>query len=123
LSPRHWLRDQAATLLARFDAAWRRWARDWYLVPAEAFPHWRGRSVSGPTAATFTVILTEHPDGGFVANVPALPEVMTEGETLDETIGMATEAIRALLAYRADMGIAVPHDVASVMCRVTIDDW
>jgi predicted RNase H-like HicB family nuclease len=43
----------------------------------------------------YTIIL--HPDteeGGFTVTVPALPGCVTQGETLEEAIAMAKEAIR-----------------------------
>lgn len=52
----------------------------------------------------FTVILEPQPDGGFTVSVPALPEVVTEGETEAEALKMAEEAIRAVLEYRRDHG-------------------
>lgn len=73
-----------------------------------------------PTLA-FTVLLTAQPQGGFAAAVPALPEVVTEGDTPQETLAMAEEAIRALLAYRSDMGIPVPQDTLPLVCRVIIE--
>jgi predicted RNase H-like HicB family nuclease len=37
--------------------------------------------------------------------VPALPEVVTEGDTEQEALANAEEAIRAILAYRRDHGL------------------
>jgi len=48
----------------------------------------------------FTVILEPQAEGGFTVSVPALPEVVTEGENEAEALAMAKEAIRAVLAYR-----------------------
>ena len=42
----------------------------------------------------------------------ALPEVVTEGETDTETRAMAEEAVRAILEYRRDQGIAIPGTVS-----------
>jgi antitoxin HicB len=53
----------------------------------------------------FTVILEPQAEGGFTVRVPALPEVVTEGENEAEAMAMAEEAIRAVLAYRWDHGI------------------
>jgi antitoxin HicB len=46
---------------------------------------------------SFSVILEPQPGGGFTVLVPALPEVVTEGDTEQEALGAAQEAIRARL--------------------------
>ena len=57
---------------------------------------------------SYTVVLEPQPEGGFTVHVPALPEVVTEGETESEAMTMAEEAIRAAPSYRRDHGIAAP---------------
>jgi len=54
---------------------------------------------------SFSVVLEPQEDGGFTVLVPALPEVVTEGDTEQEALANAREAIRAILAYRRDNGI------------------
>lgn len=61
---------------------------------------------------SFSVILEPQESGGFTVLVPALPEVVTEGDTEREALANAEEAIRAALAYRRDNGLAVPSDAA-----------
>jgi len=46
---------------------------------------------------TYTIILEPAEEGGFVVHVPALPEVCTEGETEEEALAMAREAIELVL--------------------------
>jgi antitoxin HicB len=53
----------------------------------------------------FTVVLEPQPEGGFTVSVPALPEVVTEGESEAEALQMAQEAIRLVLDYRRDQGL------------------
>ena len=55
-----------------------------------------------PTSHGFSVILEPQDGGGFTVLVPALPEVVTEGDTEPEALANAEEAIRAVLAYRRD---------------------
>ncbi len=50
----------------------------------------------------YTVVLEPQPEGGFTVHVPALPEVVTEGDTEAEALAMAEETIRMVLAYRRD---------------------
>ncbi len=56
---------------------------------------------------SLSVILEPQEDGGFTVLVPALPEVVTEGDTQREALANAHEAIRTLLSYRRDHGIAI----------------
>jgi antitoxin HicB len=58
---------------------------------------------------SFSVILEPQEGGGFTVLVPALPEVVTEGDTEEEALANAREAIRAILDYRRDHGIAIPQ--------------
>lgn len=50
----------------------------------------------------FAVILEPQECGGFTVLVPDLLEVVTEGETKEEALANAEEAIRAVLAFRRD---------------------
>jgi antitoxin HicB len=69
---------------------------------------------------SFSVILEPQQDGGFTVLVPALPEVVTEGDTKEEALANAEEAIRAIVAYRRDNGIAIPADAHPEIRRVTV---
>ena len=60
---------------------------------------------------SFSVILEPQEGGGFTVLVPALPEVITEGDTEQEAL-LNAEAIRAVLDYRRDHGIVIPSDAA-----------
>lgn len=57
--------------------------------------------------SSFSVVLEPQEGGGFTVLVPALPEVITEGDTEQEALANAEEAIRAILAYRRDQELAV----------------
>jgi antitoxin HicB len=69
---------------------------------------------------SFSVVLEPQEGGGFTVLVPALPEVVTEGDTEQEALANAEEAIRAILAYRRDQGLAVPSDANPEIRRVTV---
>ncbi len=68
----------------------------------------------------FTVILEPQQDGGFTVLVPALPEVVTEGDTEAEALANAEEAIRAVIEYRRDNGLPIPADTTPEIRRVTV---
>lgn len=69
---------------------------------------------------SFSVVLEPQEGGGFTVLVPALPEVVTEGETEQEALANAEEAIRAILAYRRDQGLTIPADAYPEIRRVTV---
>ncbi len=69
---------------------------------------------------SFSVVLEPQEEGGFTVLVPALPEVVTEGDTEEEALTNAREAIRAILSYRRDHGIAIPADAQPEIRRVTV---
>jgi antitoxin HicB len=73
-----------------------------------------------PKNYSFSVILEPQEGGGFTVLVPALPEVITEGDTEQEVLRNAEEAIRAILEYRRDNGIAIPADADPQIRRLTI---
>jgi antitoxin HicB len=60
---------------------------------------------------TYSVILEPAEEGGFVVHVPALPEVITEGETEAEALAMAKDAIELVLASRRERGEPIPVEV------------
>ena len=69
---------------------------------------------------SFSVILEPQEEGGFTVLVPALPEVVTEGDTEQEALANAEEAIRAILEYRRYNGIPIPADAHPEIRRVTV---
>jgi antitoxin HicB len=69
---------------------------------------------------SYSVVLEPQEGGGFTVLVPALPEVVTEGDTEHEALANAEEAIRAVLAYRQDQGMAIPADANPEIRRVTV---
>ena len=69
---------------------------------------------------SFSVVLEPQEGGGFTVLVPALPEVVTEGETEQEALANAEEAIRAIVAYRRDQGMIIPADAQPEIRRVTV---
>jgi antitoxin HicB len=69
---------------------------------------------------SFSVILEPQEEGGYTVLVPALPEVVTEGDTEQEAMANAEEAIRAILSYRRDHGITIPSDTLPEIRRITV---
>ena len=62
----------------------------------------------------YTVIFDPAVEGGYVVTCPALPGLVTEGDTLEEAREMARDAIRGYLeSLRAD-GLPMPSEPASL---------
>lgn len=60
---------------------------------------------------TYTVVLDPDPDeGGYTVTVPALPGVVTQGQTVEQCLERAQEAIALHLAALADDGEAIPEE-------------
>ena len=66
---------------------------------------------------TYTIILEPAEEGGFVVHVPALPEVVTEGDTEGEALAMAKDAIELVLASRRERGEPIPEETAEPVVR------
>jgi antitoxin HicB len=62
----------------------------------------------------YTVVLDPDPEGGFTVTVPALPSVVTEGDTLDEALTNAREAIELALEVLAERGEKPPIETGEV---------
>jgi antitoxin HicB len=58
----------------------------------------------------FTVVMTPDETGGYVVTCPALPGLVTEGDTLEEARAMATDAIRGYLESLKKDGEPIPVD-------------
>jgi antitoxin HicB len=69
---------------------------------------------------SYSVVLEPQEGGGYTVLVPALPEVVTEGENEQEALANAKVAIRAVLAYRRDHGLAIPADAHPEIRSVTV---
>ena len=61
----------------------------------------------------YTVLFEPVPEGGYHVIVPALPEVVTYGETLDEAREMAADAIKCVLQSMLKDNEPIPDDIAA----------
>ncbi len=59
---------------------------------------------------TYRVLLNEEPEGGFTVTVPSLPGCITFGDTLDEALAMAKEAIEGYIEILKEQGEVIPDD-------------
>lgn len=84
----------------------------------------RGQRATMPIMTlTYSVVLDPAEEGGYVVRVPRLPGCVTEGDTLEEAIDNAREAITAyLLSLRDDGQEIPPPDAGGIRVeRVAVD--
>jgi len=60
---------------------------------------------------SYTVLFKLIEEGGYNVIVPAIPEICTFGETLEEAREMAKDAIRCYLESAIKLGEPIPKDV------------
>lgn len=67
---------------------------------------------------TYTVVLWSEEVGGYSVQVPALPGCWTQGETVEEALDMAREAIGGYLAVLAEDGDPLPVEGDDLVLRL-----
>ena len=74
-----------------------------------------------PGLRSFDVVLRPEPEGGFTVRVPALPEIVSWGETEQEALSNAEEAISLVVEDRTARGEPVPSPDAVRMRSVQVN--
>ena len=69
----------------------------------------------------YTVIMTPDETGGYVVTCPALPGLVTEGDTLEEAREMAAEAILCYIEGLEKDGEPLPADIDIIAEAVTVE--
>ena len=59
---------------------------------------------------TYRILLNKEPEGGFTVTVPSLPGCITYGETMDEAIANAKEAVELFLESLKAHGEPIPTE-------------
>ncbi|HKG25697.1 MAG TPA: type II toxin-antitoxin system HicB family antitoxin [Thermomicrobiales bacterium] len=72
---------------------------------------------------TYSVLLQPAPDeGGFTVTVPELPGIVTQGESFEEALAMARDAIALHVEGLAADGLEVPIErVAPIIAQVQVE--
>ena len=58
-----------------------------------------------------TVILTPQPEGGYTVTCKELPELITEGDSVDEALHNVEDAFAATLELYEDFGRSLPESI------------
>ncbi|MBI2909678.1 MAG: type II toxin-antitoxin system HicB family antitoxin [Chloroflexi bacterium] len=70
---------------------------------------------------SYRVRLRKEPEGGYTVIVPSLPGCITYGETVEESMAMAKEAIEAYIESLEAHGEEIPTDEGVVESTVTVE--
>lgn len=69
----------------------------------------------------FAVVLEpDAAEGGFSAFVPALPEIATQGESVETALANAADAIQVALTYRIQNGLEIPESDSAEVHHVHV---
>jgi antitoxin HicB len=61
---------------------------------------------------TYTFLFNPEPEGGYTATCPALPGLVTYGDTLEEARRMARDAMNGLIEVMLERGETIPESDA-----------
>jgi antitoxin HicB len=70
---------------------------------------------------TIPLLLTPQPEGGYTVTSPALPELLTEGDTLAEALTHVQDAFAAVVEIYEDMGKPLPAAVHPALATLHLD--
>lgn len=56
------------------------------------------------------LVLTPQPEGGYTVTSPLLPELVTEGDSLDEALRNVKDAVAAVVEVYQDLGRSLPQN-------------
>jgi antitoxin HicB len=59
---------------------------------------------------SYKILLNKEDEGGYMVTVPALPGCITQGDTIDEALEMAKEAIELYVEELQSRGEPIPDN-------------
>lgn len=71
----------------------------------------------------YTILIHKDEEGGFWAEVPALPGCFSQGKTVEATIANTKEAIELHIACMKKDGEEIPADNDFIICRVRVETF
>lgn len=57
------------------------------------------------------LVLTPQPEGGYTVTSPVLPELVTEGDTVEEAVDNVRDALAAVVETYQDLGRPLPAGI------------
>jgi predicted RNase H-like HicB family nuclease len=81
----------------------------------------RVRTNSGMKRLTYRILLRKEPEGGYTVIVPSLPGCVTYGETINEAIKAAKEAVELYLESLKKHGEEIPTEEETLEYTLTVE--
>ena len=72
---------------------------------------------------SYRIRLHKEPEGGYTVTVPTLPGCVSFGESVEEAISMAKEAIILYLENLTERGEEIPMEKDILECTVMIEAY
>lgn len=72
---------------------------------------------------SYRILLRKEPEEGYTVIVPSLPGCVTYGETIEEAIAMAREAIELYLESLREHGEDFPTEEATLEYTLTVEAY
>ncbi|MCD4767355.1 MAG: type II toxin-antitoxin system HicB family antitoxin [Methanosarcinales archaeon] len=69
----------------------------------------------------YRILLRKEPEGGYTVMVPLLPGCVTYGETIEEAIDMAKEAIELYIESLKEHGEIIPTEEGILEYTLTVE--
>jgi len=73
------------------------------------------------SSLNYRILLRKEPEGGYTVTVPSLPGCVTYGETVDEAISMAKEAIELYIEDLRERGEEIPTEEGLLEYTLTVE--
>jgi predicted RNase H-like HicB family nuclease len=70
---------------------------------------------------SYRILLRKEPEGGYTVTVPSLPGCVTYGDTIEEAIKMAKEAIELYIESMREHGEEIPTEDETLEYTLTIE--
>lgn len=69
----------------------------------------------------YRILLRKEPEGGYTVIVPSLPGCVTYGDSIEEAIKMAKEAIELYIESLVEHGEAIPTEEETFEYTLTVE--
>ncbi len=70
---------------------------------------------------SYRILLRKEPEGGYTVIVPSLPGCITYGDTIEEAIEMAREAIELYIESLREHGEEIPTEEGTLEYTLTVE--
>jgi antitoxin HicB len=70
-----------------------------------------GKKAKAEEVIKVPLVLTPQPEGGFTVTSPLIPELLTEGDTIDHALENVRDALRAAMELYEDLGKPLPSNL------------